>query len=71
MSHARETTLTFFVMYLSPLVLEVYLLVNLFEKPVHNAIRHFSCFNQNVLKFSYFSRIDVLWYSSEAPLRVS
>ena len=23
---------------------EVYLLVNLFEKPVHNAIRRFSCF---------------------------
>ena len=22
---------------------EVYLLINLFEKPVHNAIRHFSC----------------------------
>ena len=32
MSHARETTLTFFVMYLSPLTSEVYLLVNLFEK---------------------------------------
>ena len=26
MSHARETTLTFFVMYLSPLTSEVYLL---------------------------------------------
>ena len=43
MSHARGTTLTFFVMYLSPLMSEVYLLVNLFEKPVHNAIRSFSC----------------------------
>ena len=43
MSHARETTLTFFVMYLSPLMSEVQLLVNLFEKPVHNAIRNFSC----------------------------
>ena len=28
MSFARETTLTFFVMYLSPLMSEVYLLVN-------------------------------------------
>ena len=31
MSHARETTLIFFVTYLSPLMSEVYLLVNLFE----------------------------------------
>ena len=30
MSHIRETTLTFFVMYISPLTSEVYLLVNLF-----------------------------------------
>ena len=30
MSLARETTLTFFVMYLSSLMSEVYLLVNLF-----------------------------------------
>ena len=43
MSHARETTLTFFVMYLSPLSSEFYLLVNLFEKPIHNADRRFSC----------------------------
>ena len=43
MSHARETPLTLFVMYLSPLTSEVYLLVNLFEKPVHNAVRFFSC----------------------------
>ena len=32
MSHARETTLTFSVMYLSHLMSEVYLLVNLFSK---------------------------------------
>ena len=32
MSFARETTLTLFVMYLSPLTYEVYLLVNLFTK---------------------------------------
>ena len=32
MSCARETTLTFFVMYLSPLTSEVYLLVNHFSK---------------------------------------
>ena len=76
MSRAREITLTFFVMYLSPLKLsacvakidfygrvlqksillisdvqagvehwvssEVYLMVALLEKPIHNAIRHFS-----------------------------
>ena len=30
MSHARETTLTFFIMYLSPLMSEVCLLVYLF-----------------------------------------
>ena len=30
MSSARETTLTFLIMYLSPLTSEVYLLVNLF-----------------------------------------
>ena len=32
MSSARETTLTFFVMYLSPLTSKVYLLFNLFSK---------------------------------------
>ena len=32
MSHVRETTLTFFVMYLSPLTSEVYILVNLLSK---------------------------------------
>ena len=46
MSHARETTLTFFVMNLSPLTSEVYLFVNLFEKPVRNAVRHFSCYSR-------------------------
>ena len=30
MSHARETTLTFFVMYLSPLTSEVYLFSKLY-----------------------------------------
>ena len=43
MSRARETTLIFFIMYLSPLTSEVNLLGNLFEKPAHNAVRHFSC----------------------------
>ena len=33
MLFARETTLTFFVMYLSPLTSDFYLLVNFFEKP--------------------------------------
>ena len=32
MWHAEETTLSFFIMYLSPLASEVYLLVNLFSK---------------------------------------
>ena len=31
MSSARETTLTFFIMYLSPLTSQVYFLVNLFQ----------------------------------------
>ena len=44
MLRARETTLTFFIMYLSPLISGVYLFVNLFEKPVHNAIRRFYCY---------------------------
>ena len=34
MSDARKTTLLFFIMYLSPLTFDAYLLVNLFEKPV-------------------------------------
>ena len=38
MSHARETTLTSFIMYLYPLMSEVYLLVNLFEELVRNII---------------------------------
>ena len=33
MSHARETTLTVFIVYLSPLMFEVYLLVNLLKNP--------------------------------------
>ena len=32
MSCAKETTLTFFVIYLSPMTSEVYLLANLFSK---------------------------------------
>ena len=32
MSHERETNLTLFIRYLSPLTSEVYLLVNLFSK---------------------------------------
>ena len=48
MSRVRETPLTVFIMYLSPLTSEVYCLVNLFEKPVHNAIRHFSYFIQDI-----------------------
>ena len=44
MWHARGTTLTFFIMHLSPLTSEVYLLFNRFEKPVHNAVRRFSCY---------------------------
>ena len=32
MARARETTLTLFIMYLSPLTSEVYLLVKLFTK---------------------------------------
>ena len=39
--HVQDRQLTFFVMYVSPLTSEVYLF--LFEQPVHNVIRHFSC----------------------------
>ena len=42
MSHARKTTLTFSVMFLSPVTSEVYCLVDIFEKPIHDAVRHFS-----------------------------
>ena len=49
MSCARETTLTFFIMCLSPLMSEVYHSVNIFEKTVHNAVRHFSCYCQSIL----------------------
>ena len=34
MSHAKDTTLTFFATYLFPLTSEVYLLVNLFLKVI-------------------------------------
>ena len=44
MSRARETTLTFFVMYLSPLTSEVYLLVNLFSKLYVTFILHWIAF---------------------------
>ena len=44
MSHAREATLTFFVMYLSPLTSEVYLLVNLFSKLYVTFILHWIAF---------------------------
>ena len=45
MSCARGTTVTFFIMFLISLLMsEVYLLVKHFEKPDHNAVRHFSCF---------------------------
>ena len=33
MSHARATTLTFFIVYSSPLMSKVYLLVNLLKNP--------------------------------------
>ena len=36
MSRARETTRTFFLIYVSPLTSDV-------EKPVRNAVRRFSC----------------------------
>ena len=44
MSCARETTLIFFVIYFSLLMAKAYFLVNLFEKPVHNAVMPFSCY---------------------------
>ena len=47
MSRARETPLTLFVMYLSPLTSEVCLLVNLFTKLyitfIHNWIAFIFC----------------------------
>ena len=45
MSLARETTLTFFIMYLSPLVSEVYLLVNLFFKIICYVYFLVDCFH--------------------------
>ena len=50
MLRARETALTFFPMYLSPLMSEVYLLVNHFEKPIQNAVRHFSCIGNELVQ---------------------
>ena len=44
MSHAGETTVTFFVMYLSPLKSMVYLLVNLFSKLYVTFILHWIAF---------------------------
>ena len=44
MSHTRETTLTFFDKYLSPLMSEVYLLVNLFSMLYVTFILHWIAF---------------------------
>ena len=44
MSHARETTLTFFIMYLSHLTIEVYLLVNHFSNLYATFILHWIAF---------------------------
>ena len=43
-SCARETTLTFFLMYLSPLTSEIYLFVNLFTKLHITFILHWIAF---------------------------
>ena len=61
MSQVRETTLTFFIMYLSPLTSEVYLLVNLFRKPVHNGLRHFTFYT------SPQDSGEVLWFHVGCP----
>ena len=45
MSHIKEITLTFFVMYLSPLTSEVYLLVNLFFKVIGYLYSSVDCFH--------------------------
>ena len=44
MSRTRETTLTFFIMYLSPLTSEVYFFVNLFLKLYVTFILHWTAF---------------------------
>ena len=44
MSHAKDTTLTFFATYLFPLTSEVYLLVNLFLKLYVTFILHWISF---------------------------
>ena len=41
MSSARDNS--HFIMYLPPLMSEVYLLVNLFKKSIHNVSGFFSC----------------------------
>ena len=45
MSRARETTLTFFDIYLSPLTSEVYLLVILFLKVICYLYSSMDCFH--------------------------
>ena len=50
MSHARATTLTFFIVYLSPLMSIVYLLVNLLKNPSIMLLGIFLVFNVFVEK---------------------
>ena len=45
MSHAGETTLSFFVIYLSPVMSEVYLLVNFFVKVIYYLHSSVDCFH--------------------------
>ena len=61
MSQARETTLTFFVMYLSPLTTKVYRLVNFFEKPIHKAF----FLLENFRRPNVFDRIK--WIPTPTP----
>ena len=60
------TNLTFFIMYmyLSPLMSEVYLLFNRFEKPIHNAIRRFSCFQSKIVDIFLFLHKNRCGYSA-------
>ena len=39
---------------------EVYVLVNLFEKPVHNAVRRFSCLFSNAMDKIYSSLVMII-----------
>ena len=64
MLRAREITLTAFIMYLFPLTSVVYLLVNLFEKPIHNAVRRLSC-SYTVQKIGIDLSNPVFWVNSE------